>query len=158
MLFGGATLAIVFAYMLVTQLVLGTPVGERSAPDMVLALLGSLMLVLGAGLLFLALRGKLVTEVRESLLFVQHYPISRAREIAYPSISECYMRTYRPIREYGGWGVRFGFSGRGWAYNVSGNRGVQLVFTNEKPLLIGSQRADELAQSIMAAREVASKV
>ena len=157
MLSGGATLAIVVGYMMVTQLVFGRPVGERPAPDVVLALLGSLMLAISAGLMFLGLRGKLVTEVQESLLFVQHYPLSRLRGIAYSSISECYARTYRPIREYGGWGVRFGFSGRGGAYNVSGNRGVQLVFTHEKPLLIGSQRADELAQAIMAARGVAGK-
>ena len=55
-------------------------------------------------------------------------------------------RVYRPIREYGGWGIRYGKNGK--AYNISGDRGVQLELQNSKPLLIGSQRADELAQTI----------
>jgi TATA-box binding protein (TBP) (component of TFIID and TFIIIB) len=38
--------------------------------------------------------------------------------------------------------------GAGKAYNVSGNKGVQLVFKNGKKLLIGSQKADELAKAI----------
>jgi hypothetical protein len=48
----------------------------------------------------------------------------------------------------GGWGLRFGAKGK--AYNVSGNRGVLLTFEGDKTLLIGSLRADELAQAIRA--------
>jgi hypothetical protein len=36
----------------------------------------------------------------------------------------------------------------GLAYNVSGNRGVQLELVNGKSILIGSQRAGELALAI----------
>ena len=65
-------------------------------------------------------------------------------------IEQCEARTYRPIREYGGWGIRRG--GRGsLAYNVSGNRGVQLELKNRKRVLLGSQRADEFAQAIRTA-------
>ena len=39
------------------------------------------------------------------------------------------------------------------AYNVSGNRGVQPVFSNGKRLLIGSQRPDELAAAISQAKQ-----
>lgn len=56
-------------------------------------------------------------------------------------------RTYRPILEYGGWGIRYTL-GRGWAYNVSGNQGVQLELANGQRILIGSQRAEELAAVI----------
>ena len=62
-------------------------------------------------------------------------------------LSEYYARTYRPIWEYGGWGIRCSF-GKGKAYNVSGNKGVQLVFKSGKRLLIGSQRADELEEAL----------
>jgi hypothetical protein len=54
--------------------------------------------------------------------------------------------TYLPLRDYGGWGIRFGPKGK--AYNVCGNRGVQLTFTNGSRLMIGSQRAEELAAAI----------
>ena len=60
-------------------------------------------------------------------------------------------RTYRPILEYGGWGIRYTM-GRGWAYNVSGNQGVQLELASGKRILIGSQRAEELARAIGEAK------
>ena len=57
-----------------------------------------------------------------------------------------YTRTYSPMREYGGWGIRFGKSGK--AYNIKGDEGLQLVFKNGKRLLIGSQKSQELAQAV----------
>ena len=44
------------------------------------------------------------------------------------------------------WRVRYGRAGK--AYNVSGNRGVVLAFDHGRTLLLGSQRADELAAAI----------
>jgi hypothetical protein len=56
-------------------------------------------------------------------------------------------RTDRPILEYGGLFIRYTL-GRGWAYKVSGNQSVQLDLANGQRILIGSQRADELAKAI----------
>ena len=61
-------------------------------------------------------------------------------------------RTYRPLLEYGGWGIRYAPFGKGWAYNVHGSQGVQLELTNGKRILIGSQRAEELARAIGEAK------
>jgi TATA-box binding protein (TBP) (component of TFIID and TFIIIB) len=49
--------------------------------------------------------------------------------------------------EYGGWGIRCGWHGKK-VYNISGNRGVQLVFKNGKRLLIGSQKPDDFANAL----------
>lgn len=65
------------------------------------------------------------------------------RLIRFDEISSAEKREYRPIAEYGGWGYRIGPSGK--AYNAQGNEGVQLVLKNGGRVLIGSQRADELA-------------
>ena len=49
--------------------------------------------------------------------------------------------------EYGGWGLRGGFflnKGKGTAYNVSGNIGIQLEFVNGKKILIGTHKRDEV--------------
>jgi len=54
--------------------------------------------------------------------------------------------TYSPISDYGGWGIRYGSIGK--AYNVSGNRGVQLELLNGERILIGSQKPEELAAAI----------
>jgi len=92
---------------------------------------------------------KMETEVRTDGLYVRFYPFHiRFRKFSGENLAEFYARTYKPILEYGGWGIRCSFTGKGKAYNVSGNKGVQLVFTNGKKLLIGSQKPDELAAAI----------
>jgi TATA-box binding protein (TBP) (component of TFIID and TFIIIB) len=53
------------------------------------------------------------------------------------------VREYAPLSEYGGWGLRYSVN-HGKAYNVSGNQGVQLFFTNGKKLLIGTQKPEEI--------------
>ena len=90
----------------------------------------------------------LVTEVRADGIHYRFVPFQlRLRQATWDEIEEYGARTYRPLREYGGWGIRFGFGG-GWAYNVSGNRGLQLKLHNGKRLLIGSQRADEFEAAV----------
>ncbi len=56
---------------------------------------------------------------------------------------------YRPVRDYGGWGIR-GF-GRRRALNVRGDRGVLIVRTNGSTLMIGSQRPRELLSALAQA-------
>lgn len=102
---------------------------------------------LGAVFALLAL-GELRVEVRESALVVRLFPLTREHHFAWDTIRSCEARTYRPIVEYGGWGIRYGRSGK--AYNVHGDRGVQLEFHDGTRLLIGSQRADALAEAIRA--------
>ena len=92
---------------------------------------------------------KLETEVRSDGLYVRFYPMHiRFRKFTGENLAEFYTRTYKPIGEYGGWGIRCSFTGKGKAYNVSGNKGVQLVLTNGKKLLIGSKKPDDLAAAI----------
>ena len=56
------------------------------------------------------------------------------------------MRSYNPIRDYGGWGIRWGTKGK--AYNVSGNRGLYLEFSDGKQLLIGLQKPEEFVEAL----------
>jgi hypothetical protein len=51
---------------------------------------------------------------------------------------------YRPLADYGFWGVRRGKDGER-VLNARGNRGVRLYLADESKLLIGSQRPEELA-------------
>lgn len=54
--------------------------------------------------------------------------------------------TYDPMGEYMGWGIRYGAKGK--AYNVSGNRGVQVEFANKRNILFGSQRPEEFVRAM----------
>jgi hypothetical protein len=86
--------------------------------------------------------------VTHEALYVRYFPFLN-RRIVIGEIERCAPRTYSPIGEYGGWGIR-GF-GKNRAYNVSGNRGVQLRLVSGRRLLIGSQRPEELAAALVAA-------
>ena len=109
-----------------------------------------ILLPITIAVLFLML--KLETQVRTNGLYVRFFPIHiRFKRFSPNDLSEFYTRTYHPILEYGGWGIRYGwfwFGKLGKAYNVRGNKGVQLVLKSGKRLLIGSQKPDELARAI----------
>jgi hypothetical protein len=65
------------------------------------------------------------------------------RRIGFSEIASAEATTYRPLRDFGGWGYRLGPGGK--AFNMRGDRGVRLVLKNGDRVLIGSQQADELA-------------
>jgi len=108
------------------------------------------VILLTVGLLYLTSL-RVTVDAQQVLVRFRPWPLGR-RRIALSDIASCEPRTYHPIREYGGWGIRWSPFGSGWAYNVSGNRGVQLVLRDGKRILIGSQQADALADAINRAR------
>lgn len=68
------------------------------------------------------------------------------RLISFDEIESGAARKYNPLIEYGGWGYRIGPSGK--AYNARGDEGVQLTLRDGGRILIGSGRAQELADAI----------
>jgi hypothetical protein len=130
--------------MFVQQIVRDRPFGDNPAPDWVVWLI---WLLLGIGEpVFILWLARMVVEVRPDRITVRWIPFTK-REIPLADVVAAEARTYRPIREYGGWGIR-GWSRRRMAYNVSGNRGVAIDLVDGRHVLIGSQRADELAVAI----------
>ena len=88
---------------------------------------------------------RLDTMIKTDGIYVRYFPFQRKyKYFAWESISKSYVKKYSPILEYGGWGIRHGIFGNGKAYNVSGNIGLQLEFTNNKRLLIGTKKSEEL--------------
>ena len=55
--------------------------------------------------------------------------------------------SYRPLADYGGWGIRSGRDGER-VLNARGNRGVRLDLADGSRLLIGSQRPEALALAL----------
>ena len=58
---------------------------------------------------------------------------------------------YSPLKEYGGWGLKYGFKGK--AYNVSGNKGVKIFLKNGSNIMFGSQKHQELAKALKMAKQ-----
>jgi len=135
------------AYGMVQQLVYKRPFGDNPTSDSALAWTGAFVIGLNALLLWLLYRMELEVRVEPDALSVRFPPFIR-RKIPYAEIRSAEARTYNPLREYGGWGIRFGRAGK--AYNVTGNQGVQLELASGERLLLGSQRSDELAAAIQS--------
>lgn len=90
---------------------------------------------------------RLQTEVRTDGIYLKLWPIHRSfRRIPWSEIERCESRRYRPLREFGGWGIRWA-PGK-LAYNVSGDRGVWIERTNGRTILIGSQRPEDFVAAI----------
>ncbi len=106
----------------------------------------ALLVLVGIGLPLLLAMARLRVLVYDDRIELRYRPLT-SKTIRFDDITRAYAREYNPIMEYGGWGIRFGFSS-GRAYNAFGNKGVQLELKDGKKILIGSQRANELADAI----------
>jgi len=131
-------------YGFIQQLIIKIPFGNHPTPNIVMIIT---WIIAGMGLPALFCSTRLITEVRTDGLYICYLPFHLSfRRILLNDIKDYKVRTYNPIMEYGGWGIRIGLKGQ--AYNVIGNRGIQLVLFNGKRMLIGSQKAEELARAI----------
>ena len=134
-----------FGYGLYQQLYLGIPWGTNPASDTALLVTG--LVPIGLIVLFLTLR--LDTHIDETGISYRFFPFQRRfKTIAWSEIEQAYIRQYNPIVDYGGWGLRLGLFGKGRAYNVKGNQGLQIVFKNGKKFLIGTQQPEALERVI----------
>lgn len=129
-------------YIVFRQFVLGKPVGNHPASNTSLAIIAAMAVLFVVWFIKL----ELGTEVRDDVLEIRFRGLFARRVIPLAQIQHFEAKTYRPIRDYGGWGVRRGAAGM--AYNVSGNRGVELRLADGKSLLIGSERPEELVLAL----------
>jgi hypothetical protein len=80
---------------------------------------------------------KLHTKIDKNSIQYKFFPFHLSfKNIAWSQVESCEMRTFKPLSEYGGWGLRFGPSGR--AYTITGNKGLQLYTKGNKKILIGT--------------------
>lgn len=92
---------------------------------------------------------KLETEIDERGIHYRFLPFQFSKKtIHWHEMDECYVRTYKPIAEYGGWGYRTSF-GSGKAFNVKGNKGIQINLSSGKKVLIGTQKQEQAEKVIL---------
>jgi hypothetical protein len=130
-------------YGFIQQVVYRKPFGAHPAPDGVLVVIWA---VFGLGFPIFFLSFGLTTELREDGLQIRFSPFYR-RFIGLQDIQSFTVKEYHPLKDYGGWGVKWS-SKHGMAYNVSGNRGVQLELRDGTRVLIGSQKPELLANAL----------
>lgn len=111
----------------------------------VIASVGVGLIVVGAVVVFFGFV-QLTTEVREDGVYVRFAPIHRSfRHIRFDEIESCEVTDFG-LLTYGGIGIRWTPSTI--AYMTTRGKGIGLQRDGEKSVMIGSQRADELAEAI----------
>jgi hypothetical protein len=146
-----ATLRVAFLALLLVvdgAIVVAILTTKRAPSDTVPLLLSTALAVfVSLAVALLLWINRLEIEVRPEGIAVRFCPFHRDwRRFSAQELSECYARRYRPLLEYGGWGIRYGWHGR--AYNMSGHEGVQLVFQDGRRLLLGSKEPRQLEAAI----------
>ena len=126
-------------YGIYQQIILGQTFGTRPMSNAGLLLFAAFMLFIS----FFMFSFRLVTLIKQDGMYVRFYPIqTKMKFYNWRDINKLYIRKYKPLMEYGGWGLRYGFFGKGRALNVSGNIGLQIEFNNGKKLLIGTNKSN----------------
>ncbi len=132
-----------------TQLIQGQPFGDKPMSDAGLIVYSVCMFMLVGGLFLLFLTARLEIQIDSQAIQFRLFPFHRSfKTVKKSEIAEFQVVTYKPIGDYGGWGIRFNRNGR--AYNVRGNKGLQLRLKNGKQILLGTQQADRLTEFMQA--------
>lgn len=109
-----------------------------------LIILDCLFYIIPVFILLVLASMKLETQIDADGIYYRLFPIHlRERMINWPEIDTIFIRKYKPLLEYGGfgWGNSLRF---GRAYNISGSWGIQIVFNDGRKLLLGTQKYIEL--------------
>jgi hypothetical protein len=126
-----------------TQEVLGKPWGNNPGSTGLLVFVLVLDLVIMLGIIWLFLKMSLQVEIREGGLHYKFPPLLvKWKIIAKEEIESFSVRIYRPVLEFGGWGIKG--SSRKMAYNMSGNIGLELVLKNGRKVLFGTQKSQAI--------------
>jgi len=122
------------------QVVLGRPWGNHPVSNR------AFLLIAGALCLFVVwfLNVRLVTEVYPDTLVIGFPLLWPSRRIPLSDILSARAKTYRPIADYGGRGIRWNLFTSTKAYTAEGNRGVMLRLVDGRNVLVGSHTPEEL--------------
>ena len=90
---------------------------------------------------------RLETKITAAGISTRFFPIFPNYKL-FPWIEDAYIRSYKPIKEFGGYGMRYHITDRSRAFNIRGNFGIQLVFLDGTKLLIGTQHPDAAQKAV----------
>lgn len=89
------------------------------------------------------------TWVESDGIHYSYFPFVRERVIKWEDIEELNFVTYDPLSDCGGWGIK-SWKG-GMAYNVMGDKGLEVIRKGKKPMLLGTQQMADFHHAIFKA-------
>ena len=134
-----------FLFGVFKQVIGGQQFGDNPMSNAGLLVVTGLTIILT--LLFVNFR--LDTTIKKDGIYVRFFPFHlKSKHYSWDKLTKSFVRQYSPLTEYGGWGFRLGLFGKGTAFNVSGDKGLQLEFTDNKKILIGTNKPNELTETL----------
>ena len=144
-----ASTIIIFVFAMYSQFVLNEPWGDKPISDKGLLLTFILVMAVLVASAYMLFGSKLVVQVTHQSIFIAFWPyFTKPKIYLGKDIDRFEIRKYKPIKEYGGWGVKQGKKSIGKAFNVSGNIGLQLYLKNGRKVLIGTQRGNAILRAM----------
>lgn len=132
-------------FAMIQQVVFDQPFGNNPMSNSGFIVLMLLLVFLFGSILMM----RLETNIDEKGIRFGFYPFQKKGKFyAWNEIAEISVVKYNPLIDYGGWGWRISMTGKGQAYNVSGNKGIFIVLKSGKQRLVGTQIPEEVTKII----------
>jgi hypothetical protein len=127
------------------QIIHGQKFGNHPMSDQGLIIAFILVILLFVLVMLLFGFAKLITVIDKSGIAFKFQPFQlRYSRICWDQVEKYSVISYHPIRDFGGWGIK---SKKGiTAFNVSGDKGLQIQLKSGKSIMIGTQKDVELNQ------------
>lgn len=90
-------------------------------------------------------------QVDEKSVCYRFFPFHlRFRSIAKSEISKIEIRDFDPVSDFGGWGIRYDFGKKRFAYIIKGKRGILVTRKDGRQLIVGTQVSESELESFFA--------
>lgn len=130
-----------FMYGTYRQVIGGQQFGDNPMSNSGLLLYTGIFMLLTVLMYFF----QLITHFTKEGIYLKYFPFQQKyKAFKWQDIAKAEVRTYQPLREYWGWGIRYG--SKGMAYTLSGNQGLQLTLKDGAQVLIGTNQAEKLTE------------
>jgi hypothetical protein len=135
---------ILFITVCIRQVFMGITFGNQPISNTGLTVISAIVLLSTVLLFYMTLH----TYIDKEGIRAWFHPFQvKKKYFPWGEIKKVYIRKYKPLMEYGGWGYRIGVKS-GKAYNMSGNIGLQIELMNGKKFLIGTNNPEGLTEAL----------
>ncbi len=130
------------------QFYLGRP-ADDGAGDQELIWSSIISFVVMCAVFLFILSRILITEIWSDGIRYKFSPfVRKMKHIPLSEIASAEVSKYKPLLEFGGWGVRKRFLSRKTAYNISGRIGLRIIKQNGSQILFGTRKENEMKRAI----------
>lgn len=147
-------LDIMFVIGVIMQVGFGKTFGNNPMSNTILIIVALLFILLS----FVLLSSSLNTYINNEGVYVKYFPFNlKYKFYSWESIESARVRSYNPLMEFGGWGIKrskLRFSNfrlvikSSICYTVSGTNGLELILKNGKKVMVGTHSPNSLQETL----------